>query len=354
MPRLEGTRALDALPHPAFPKVQHSIRRRPAAIRLHTGRHALRNGPARRAPRRADVGVLRRGGPRRRQAGRLARMQRLVDLGPGAWRRQRQHRRRCGAHDTSEWGLSKAVAILTLLHVGIAAVEGALRRRGRREDVRHRFQAILVADASVCQGDARFPAFKSAFTCAHALVVEEGVRIPSDFANIEELVPFPLGTAGCAAFALRLILAHPARRAILLVVIQFGGVVATKKDEPGMLYTTPYVLRKSPMAMREDVAGGGGGANVAGRALLISRLKEERRKLCAGCSRDIHVLRNVIGWNLHQPRSLSIDRYRDSPSIVTQYEYQTALSAAAACLPDHIELIWLPPLHHCNHESSKV
>lgn len=54
-------------------------------------------------------------------------------------------------------------------------------------------------------------------------MIAERVSIPSDFANVKELIPLPLRTAGSTAFAL-LRLAHPARCAILLVVIQFCGV----------------------------------------------------------------------------------------------------------------------------------
>jgi hypothetical protein len=50
----------------------------------------------------------------------------------------------------------KLLQVLTLLHIGLAAVEGALRRRGRGEDVRDRFEAMFIADALVFERDARF------------------------------------------------------------------------------------------------------------------------------------------------------------------------------------------------------
>ena len=44
-------------------------------------------------------------------------------------------------------------------------------------------------------------------------------------------------------------------------------------------------------------------------SLLISRPEEGKRQRYRGCSRDIHVLPNVIGWNLNQLLCLCIDKY---------------------------------------------
>ena len=99
-------------------------------------------------------------------------------------------------------------AALTLLHIRLAAIESALRRRRRGKDMRHWFEAMFVSYSLVFKCDARFPGAKSVFTYFHVYIAAHSVSIPSNFANVPKLIALLLRSSWCASLRLAIILRH--------------------------------------------------------------------------------------------------------------------------------------------------